>query len=53
MNIWKDYLEEMEKNGQSKMEDETQTSEYKELCDFNINLQQRFLLALVCAPWLT
>ena len=23
MNIWRDYLEEVEKNGQSKMEDET------------------------------
>ena len=29
MNIWRDYLEEVEKNGQSIMEDETKTSEYK------------------------
>ena len=30
MNIWRDYLEEVgKKNGRSKMEDETKTSEYK------------------------
>ena len=30
MNIWRDYLEEVEKkNGWSKMKDETKTSEYK------------------------
>ena len=38
MNIWRDYLEELEKNGQSKMEDETNTSEYTEVRDFNRNL---------------
>ena len=35
MNIW---LEEFGKNGKSKMEDETKTSEYTELCEFNRNL---------------
>ena len=48
MNIWRDYLEEVEKNGQSKMEDETNTSEYTEVRKFNRNLQQRLLLA-VCS----
>ena len=38
MNIWRDYLEELGENGQPKMEDETKTSEYKELRDFNRNL---------------
>ena len=29
MNIWRDYLEEVEKKWTVKMEDETKTSEYK------------------------
>ena len=37
MNIWRDYLEELEKNGQPKMEDETNTSEYTEVCKLNRN----------------
>ena len=48
MNIWRDYLEEMEKNGQSKMEEETNTSQYTEVRELNRNLQQRLLLA-VCS----
>ena len=37
MNIWRDYLEELEKIGQPKMEDETNISEYTEVRKLNKN----------------
>ena len=38
MNISRDYFEELEKNEQSNTEDETKTSVYKELHEYNRNL---------------